>query len=136
MRELKSTELLKDIEIMSQTFERIIDRKESVIKELLKDLNESEEQFEMAMRSNFERTDFLIDIETEQFANLKIKAEKEIECIKNEFDKEKKFIIANHNYALNEISIIMYGMEKIFFDQESEANIEFLSVRDDIKIRV
>ena len=61
MRDAKAKELLKDIEIMSQTFERIIDRKDSVIKSLVKDLQEAEEQYAMAMRSYFERTDFLID---------------------------------------------------------------------------
>ena len=66
MRDLKAKELYRDIEIMSQTFERIIDRKDSVIKELLKDLNESEEQFEMAIRSFFERTDYLIEIQSQE----------------------------------------------------------------------
>ena len=45
MRESKANELKKDIEIPSQMFERVVDRKESVIKSLVKDLLESEEQY-------------------------------------------------------------------------------------------
>lgn len=60
MREAKSKELKKDIEILSQTFERVVDRKESVIKSLTKDLSESDEQYAMALRSHIQKLDDLI----------------------------------------------------------------------------
>lgn len=60
MREAKSKELKKDIEILSQTFERVVDRKESVIKSLAKDLSEAEEQYAMALRSHLHNVDYLI----------------------------------------------------------------------------
>ena len=60
MRECKSKELKKDIEILSQTFERVVDRKESVIKSLVKDLMEAEEQYSMAMRSHLMNIDNLV----------------------------------------------------------------------------
>jgi hypothetical protein len=41
-----------------------------------------------------------------------------------------------HQVEMDEMTTIIYGMEKIFLDQESEANIEFLSVRDDLKNKV
>lgn len=60
MREAKSKELKKDIEILSQTFERVVDRKESVIKSLAKDLMEADEQYAMALRSHQQNVDHLI----------------------------------------------------------------------------
>lgn len=60
MREAKSKELKKDIEILSQTFERVVDRKDSVIKALAKDLTEAEEQYAMALRSHLQNVDYLI----------------------------------------------------------------------------
>jgi len=60
MREAKSRELKKDIEILSQTFERIVDRKESVIKSLAKDVAEAEEQYSMALRSHLHNVDRLV----------------------------------------------------------------------------
>ena len=60
MREAKSKELKKDIEILSQTFERVVDRKESVIKSLAKDLAEAEEQYAMALRSHLQNVDDLV----------------------------------------------------------------------------
>ena len=59
MREAKAKELKKDIEILSQTFERVVDRKESVIKSLAKDLTEAEEQYAMALRSHLQNIDNL-----------------------------------------------------------------------------
>lgn len=56
----KSQELKKDIEILSQTFERVIDRKEAIIKSLVKDIEEAEEQYQMALRSHLQNIDRLI----------------------------------------------------------------------------
>ena len=52
----------RDIEILSQTFERIIDRKEAIIKSLVKDIEEAEEQYEMALRSHLQNQDDLIGV--------------------------------------------------------------------------
>ena len=58
----KAQDLKKDIEILSQTFERIIDRKEAIIKSLVKDIEEAEEQYEMALRSHLQNQDNLIGV--------------------------------------------------------------------------
>ena len=50
----KSNELRKDIEILSQTFERIIDSKDAVLKSLVRDLEEAEEQYQTAMKSHLQ----------------------------------------------------------------------------------
>ncbi|VDP52382.1 unnamed protein product [Schistosoma curassoni] len=60
MRETKSKELKRTIEILSQTFERIMDRKESIIKTLVADLSEADEQHLMALRSHLQNVDILI----------------------------------------------------------------------------
>jgi len=60
MRAAKSKELKKEIEILSQTFGRIIDRKDTVIKASLADIDEAEEQYNMALRSFFEAIEKMI----------------------------------------------------------------------------
>jgi len=136
MRDAKAKDLLKDIEIMSQTFERIIDRKDSVIKSLVKDLQEAEEQYCMAMRSHIENVDKLIDLHKEQLETARKKCEEMVAVIKIEFDKEREYILSRHMHEMNELTTIVFGMEKNFLDQETEANIEFISLRDEIKNRV
>ena len=56
----KAQELRKDIEILSQTFERIVDRKEAILKSLVKDSDEAEEQYQVALRSHTQNIDKLI----------------------------------------------------------------------------
>lgn len=136
MREAKSKELQKDIEIMSQTFERIIDRKDSVIKALVKDLQEAEEQYSMAMRSHFQNVDNLVDLHSEELEAARNKYQRLVEEIKIEFDKEREYIQERHAQEMNELTMIIYGMEKNFLDQETEANIEFLSLRDELSVKV
>lgn len=133
MRDAKAKDLLKDIEIMSQTFERIIDRKDTVIKALVKDLQEADEQFAMAMRSNVSNLEGLIGLDREQLEAERKKFEDLIAEVKTEFDKEREYIINRHQEEMNELVSIVYAMEKTFLDQENEANIEFLSMRDEIK---
>jgi len=41
----KANELHKDVEVMGQTFERVVDRKDAIIRSLAKDLEEAEEQY-------------------------------------------------------------------------------------------
>merc|ERR1712123_5301 len=64
MRQAKSAELKKEIVILSQTFERIMDRKSAVIQQLAKDLEESEEQSRMATRSHQQNLGKLMEIQT------------------------------------------------------------------------
>lgn len=52
MRQSKSAELKKELEILSHTFERIMDRKDAVIQQLARDLEESEEQSRIATRAH------------------------------------------------------------------------------------
>ena len=62
MRQAKSAELKKEIVILSQTFERIMDRKSAVIQQLAKDLEESEEQSRMATRSHQQNLGKLMEV--------------------------------------------------------------------------
>lgn len=56
----KAEELHKDIGVMSQTFERVVDRKDAIIQSLARDLEEAEEQYQVALRAHFQNVDDLI----------------------------------------------------------------------------
>lgn len=53
----KTAELNRDLEVMSQTFERVVDRKDAIIHSLAKDLEEAEEQYQVALRNHIHRVD-------------------------------------------------------------------------------
>lgn len=48
----KAQELRREIDILSQTFERIVDRKDAVIKSLKTDLDEADEQWAFISNPN------------------------------------------------------------------------------------
>lgn len=133
MREAKSKELRKEIEILSQTFERIVDRKDATIKSLAKDLQEAEEQYSMGLRSHLQAVDKLFDIQEERLDKLQRDYEEELAIIQEEFDTERGLMIEQHNVEQNDIADIMFAMDQNFQERESEARAEFESLCDEIK---
>lgn len=123
----------KDIEILSQTFERIIDRKEAIIKSLVKDIEEAEEQYEMALRSHLQNDDQLINLHQSRLKKLSEEFKKEQETVKKEFDNERAKIIAQHKQEITDIQDIIFAMEQENQEHENEMKQEFQSFRDEIK---
>ncbi|XP_002736497.1 dynein regulatory complex subunit 2-like [Saccoglossus kowalevskii] len=133
MRTAKSKELKRDIEILSQTFERVVDRKDSVIKSLAKDLSEAEEQYSMALRSHLQNVDSLIDLQRQRLDILQKEYTEELDILKNEFDSERALIIEQFKREMNDLQDIMFAMDQNFSERENEARQEFQSLRDEIK---
>jgi len=133
MREAKAKELKKDIEILSQTFERVIDRKDAVIKSLSKDIAEAEEQYAMALRSHLQNVDYLMELQKQRLESLTREYSVELEIICEEFDLERALLIDVHNIEMNDIADILFAMDQNFQERESEAKSEFQSLRDEIK---
>eukprot|EP00944_MAST-04C_sp_MAST-4C-sp1_P015515 g15515.t1 len=63
MRLAKVESLRKEIEILSQNHERDVDRKDAIIQMLDRDLEEAEEQYQMALRAHLQNIDALIDLQ-------------------------------------------------------------------------
>jgi len=133
MREAKSKELKKDIEILSQTFERVVDRKDSVIKSLAKDLMEAEEQYAMALRNHLQNVDKLIDLQKQRIDTLQTEFGDEQTMLMTEFDTERAFLLEQHSQEVSDLQDIMFAMEQNFNERENDARSEFQSQRDEIK---
>ncbi|RMB90567.1 hypothetical protein DUI87_33029 [Hirundo rustica rustica] len=63
LRRTKDQELRQDIEILSQTFARVMDCKDGVIEALVRELEEAEEQQNRALRSHLHLTDQLLHLQ-------------------------------------------------------------------------
>ncbi|XP_061198253.1 dynein regulatory complex subunit 2-like [Saccostrea echinata] len=133
MRENKSKELKKDLEILSQTFERIVDRKDATIKSLAKDLQEADEQYSMSLRAHLQNVDSLIDQQKLRIHSLQHEYEEELEVIREEFDTERSIMIEQNDVEMNDIADILFAMEQNFQDRENEAKSEFQSMTDEIR---
>ncbi|XP_053159270.1 dynein regulatory complex subunit 2 [Hemicordylus capensis] len=133
LREVKARELRKDIEILSQTFERVVDCKDSVIKSLAKDLAEAEEQYAHALRSHLHNIDKLLQLQHCRLGYLEEDYHTELEALQKEFETERKIIIRHHEEENCYLQDVLLAMEQNFSDNEYEARLDFQSTRDDVK---
>ncbi|XP_006974440.1 dynein regulatory complex subunit 2 [Peromyscus maniculatus bairdii] len=133
LREVKTRELHKDIEILSQTFERVVDCKDSVIKSLAKDLTEAEEQYAHALRSHLHNVDQLLTLQRRRLNLLEENYNMELEVLTKEFETERKTIIDQHEKEIHYLQDVFMAMEQNYIDSEYESKLEFQSMWDDLK---
>ncbi|XP_036617787.1 dynein regulatory complex subunit 2 [Trichosurus vulpecula] len=133
LREVKAKELRKDIEILSQTFERVVDCKDSVIKSLAKDLTEAEDQYAYALQGHLHNVDELIALQRSRLAYLEECYNEELEALTKEFETERKMIVDHHEKEMRYLQDVYLAMEQNFIDTEYEAKLEFQSMWDDLK---
>ncbi|XP_063718391.1 dynein regulatory complex subunit 2-like [Symsagittifera roscoffensis] len=135
MRQSKSIELKRDIEILSQTFERVVDRKKAVLESLGQDLSEAEEQYSMALRSHLQHVDRLIDLQNSRISTLQNEFDEESQILKREYDTERDKIMEQSQKELDDLQDIVFSLDKSFQEKEAEALSEFQSIRDEIKTK-
>ncbi|XP_027450984.1 dynein regulatory complex subunit 2 isoform X3 [Zalophus californianus] len=133
LREVKTRELHKDIEILSQTFERVVDCKDSVIKSLAKDLSEAEEQYAHALRGHLHSIDQLLALQRRRLNLLEESYNTELEALTKEFETERKTIIDQHEKEIHYLQDVFMAMEQNYIDAEYESKLEFQSLWDDLK---
>ncbi|KAM9321401.1 dynein regulatory complex subunit 2 [Gastrophryne carolinensis] len=133
LRQVKAKELRKDIEILSQTFERVVDCKNHVIKSLIKDVDESEEQYTHALRSHILNIDQLLELQRERLDLLQEEYQQELEAVQTEFDTERKMILEQKEKETLYLQNVMLAMEQNTLESENDAKQEFHSMRDEIK---
>ncbi|XP_008069081.1 coiled-coil domain-containing protein 65 isoform X1 [Carlito syrichta] len=133
LREVKARELLKDIEILSQTFERVVDCKDCVIKSLAKDLSEAEEQYAHALRSHLHNVDQLLALQRHRLSLLEESYNMELEALTKEFETERKTITDQHEKEIHYLQDVFRAMEQNYIDSEYESKLEFQSMWDDLK---
>merc|ERR1712139_247920 len=76
MRLVKVEDLRKEIEIISQNHEREVDRKDAIIQVLDRDLEDSDEQYQMAQRAHLVMVDRLIDLHNARLRGIEFEFEK------------------------------------------------------------
>merc|ERR1719421_2193604 len=144
MRLAKVESLRKDIEILSQNHERDVDRKDAIIQMLDRDLEEAEDQFQMALRSHLQNMDELIDLQDTRLLTLEQEFETELNTLETEFQEEQereaeakqeheqmREEIRNKN--LEEINMLRIGLDSQIEDLEQHfetAHLNYLQTTD------
>jgi len=133
MRMAKVEALRKDIEILSQSHERDVDRKDAIILMLDKDLEDAEEQYQTALRSHLQNIDELIDVQDSRLLALENEFNAELATISSEFNVEREQIEQQHHQEKTELLNIMEAVEAEEQERESEARQEHEQTREEIR---
>merc|ERR1719376_1971291 len=107
--------------------------KQSLVNALLQDVDESEEQYNVAARKHFYNIDTLIDVHKRRLNDLYHVYNDELTTIKREFDDERQLMNQMHHSEMKKLQDILFAMDYNHTEQENEAKQEFQSLRDDIK---
>ncbi|XP_068777416.1 dynein regulatory complex subunit 2 [Struthio camelus] len=133
LRVTKAKELRTDVEILSQTFARVMDCKDSVIKSLARDLFEAEAQHAQALSSHLHNIDRLLQLQRCRLRYLEEDYNTELEALKEEFETERRAILEQHKQECCYLQDVMLAVEQNFVENNYEATLNFQSAWDDIK---
>ncbi len=112
MRLAKAESLKKDIEILSQNHERDVDRKDAILQMLDRDLEEAEDQYQMAMRTHLVNIDTLIKLHDTRLYALERNFHGELKVLQSDFTKEKDTMVAKFRHEKKDLAAIIEAVEQ------------------------
>ncbi|KAL4114472.1 hypothetical protein PRIC2_014409 [Phytophthora ramorum] len=133
MRIVKVEALRKEVEVRSQNHERDVDRKDALIQMLDRDLEEAEEQFQMALRAHLLNVDELIDLQDERLLVLEKEFEADLRELEQEFHTEKNKLVTQHSMERSELQRIMQAVDQQEKEREADAKQEHEQLREEIR---
>lgn len=133
MRLAKVESLRKDIEVISQNHERDVDRKDAIIQMLDRDVEEAEEQYQMALRAHLQNIDTLIDLQDARLLALENTFEDDLSQLRAEFTAEREQVVKQHTKERSELLDIMAAVESDEAEKEQETRHEYEQTREMIR---
>jgi dynein regulatory complex subunit 2 len=96
LRLAKVDSLRRDAEVLAQSHEREVDRRDALLQMLDADLDNSEEQFQQAVRDHLRALDKLIEIQDDRLADVERSFRTELATVEEEFERERIALEAAH----------------------------------------
>ncbi|KAB5584100.1 hypothetical protein PHYPO_G00103530 [Pangasianodon hypophthalmus] len=135
LRQTRASELREDFAILSQTFERVVDCKDNVIKLLVCDLSEAEQQSELAHRAHLQCVDHLLEVQKSRLAALESHWSTSLKELSTEYNTERERILKLHQQETEYLEAATFALEQRYAGIDSEARQDYQNTRDDIKNR-
>lgn len=133
LRLAKTEQLKKEIQIYQQNHDREVDAKDAILQMLDRDLDEAEEQFQMALRNHLIHMDDLIALQESRLRGLHEEFERDVRIIKTEFETEKQEIDKSHNEERRELRDMIITIEEEEDQKLREMNEANENLREEIK---
>jgi len=133
MRLAKVSELRKDIDVIKQSHERDVDRKDAIIQMLDRDTEEAEEQYQMALRRHVENIDKLLELQDSRLLALETSFMTQLDSLETEFTSEGAYIDKVHQREKQELLDIIATVDRDEGEREAELKQEFDQSREEIR---
>ena len=95
-----------------------------------RDLDEAEEQYQMALRNHLIHIDDLIALQQSRLRGLQEEFERDVKIIKSEFDIEKADIAKSHGMETSELQQMIETIEEEEKAKMKQINEDFLSEKE------
>lgn len=125
LRDKKQMELVAEIEIIRNSFEKTLDRKNAVIAMMSTDLQEAEDQYRLALQTHSTNVDSLIELQNRRLNVLEAEFEADLLQLRGDFSLEKAEIIRKHEIEKSDLQLIINNMN-------AEAEIKFRKLQEEI----
>jgi hypothetical protein len=133
LRDSKLRELKDNIEILSQNYERQIDRRDNQIQILYRDINNAEEQFRLALRNHHQHIDELLDLQDKKIENIQQEFNNDLYLLKKEYEFEKEEIENNHENEMKKWKLITNQMNRKQDSVNEKMEENFVQTREKVK---
>jgi dynein regulatory complex subunit 2 len=135
MRLAKAESLKKDVEILSQNHERDVDRKDAILQMLDRDLEEAEDQFQMALRTHLSNIDILISLHDTRLYSLEKNFYYELNIMQKDFHTEKEKMLLKFKLEKKELVAVIETIEHDENERDGESKHSFEQLREEIRNR-
>ncbi|XP_071585493.1 dynein regulatory complex subunit 2 [Heliangelus exortis] len=133
LRAAKDAELRRDVEVLMQTFSRVLDCKDSAIESLVTELEEVEEQHSRALRSHLQNLQRLLRFQRRRLSCLEENYNAQLRALSLEFEDERRTILEHQEKERSSLRELAMAAEQIYARSQQEDSLNFQSARDDIK---
>ena len=133
MRITKTEQLRAELEIYAQNNHRELDSKEAFLQMLDKNLDEAEDQYNLALRNHLIQIDKLQEIRDARIAALNNEFVKAAEILYDEFSREADEIMQNHNRQTKELNDMMETVQDEEAEKTLQAKEQFQTFREETK---
>lgn len=135
MRLSKLDSLRRDVEVISQNHERDVDRRDALLQMLDRDVDEAEEQYQMALRDHLRNVDQLILLQDSRLTDLESAFQAEVESLDEEYTEEMQAIREQHAAEKKELMDLIESVERQEEYNAAEVKQEFEQTREEVRNR-
>ena len=133
LRLTKTEALKKQIQIYQQNHDREVDAKDAILQMLDRDLDEAEEQYQMALRNHLMHMDDLIALQQSRLRGLNEEFERDTRILKDEFDQEKNDIERSHDAETQELTEMIETIKEEEENKLKNIRDSFMAEKEQVK---